>query len=99
MINMAGIKPKAKKEIAIIEGFKSIPITDLRAVMQREKNNRYKAEYPVFDEQGDKLLLDRGKTISDDRFRQLELLNWKSMKMHNAPRYYFQRKSSDIGFN
>jgi len=97
VINMAGSKTRPKKEPEIIEGFRSIPITDLRVVMQRESNNKYTAEYPIFDEQH-KLLLDRGKTISDDRFRQLELLNWKNMKMHKTPKYYFQRKSTEIEF-
>lgn len=96
---MAGNKTKPKKELQIVESFRNIPLPDLRAVMQRESNNRYKAQYPLFDEQGDKLLLNKGNTITDDRFRQLELLNLKNMKMHNVPRYYFQRKTTDIGFN
>ena len=96
---MAGIKTRPKKEPEITEGFRNILITNLRDVMQRETNNRYKAEYPIFDEKGDRLLLAKGKTVSDDRFRQLELLNWRNMKMHEKPRYYFQRKTTDVSFN
>jgi len=96
---MAGTKEKPKKEIGIIEGYRNVSITNLRDVLQRERGNRYEAEYPIFDSDGHRLLLDKGKTISDERFRQLELANWRNIKMHKQPRYYFQRKSSDISFN
>lgn len=93
---MAGIKqPPKKRERVILASYRNIPLSNLRDVMQRESNNLYKAEYPIYDQDGDKLLLDRGKTVSEKRFRQLELTNWRHIKMHKEPRYYFQRKKPE----
>jgi hypothetical protein len=94
---MAGInkEPGKKKERKILAAFRNVPLPNLRTAMIQEGSDRYRALYPVFDEQGDRLLLDEKQVLSEDRLRQLELLNQKHMKAYNKePRYYFQKKAS-----
>jgi hypothetical protein len=94
---MAEIKTKSKKERQILASFKNVPLPNLREVIEKV-GDRYRAEYPIYDQNGDKLLLARGKTISDDRMRQLELSNLRHLRTHKEPKYYFQRKKPDEDF-
>lgn len=86
---------KPKREQKILTSFKNVDLNNLRDVIERD-GDRYTAEYPIYDKAGDRLLLNKGKSISEDRLRQMELSNLRYQRTHKKSKYYFQRRIPEM---
>jgi hypothetical protein len=86
------------KEPEFTTTFKTKTITNLHDVM-RKVGSSYKAEAPIYERKTDRLLLNKGNSISEERFEDLKRrLSFGILEKRKSP-YYTQTETTDIDFN
>ncbi len=86
-----------RKEPEFKESFKTEDIVNLSDIMKKIGSN-YRAESPIYDRQTDRLLLNRGKSVSEERFEELKRRISSNIRKGNESPYYTERKREDFDF-
>jgi len=95
---MDKVKERKLKEPKVITSFKTETITNLSEVM-RKIGNSYMAEVPIYDRATDRLLLNKGKSISEERFEDLRRKLSSGIRENRKSPYYTQEERMDFDFN
>lgn len=95
---MPGIKERKLKEPKVTTSFKTETITNLHEVM-RKIGNSYMAEVPIYDRETDRLLLNKGKSVSEERFEDLRRKLSSGIREKRKSPYYTQEEVMDFEFN
>ena len=81
------------KEREVKTSFKNKDITNLKEVMKRF-GNRYQTGDSIFSREGDKLLLAPGKSVSSERFEDMES-KLRLARSKNKPSPYYTSIRTD----
>jgi len=91
-------KERKLKEPKVITSYKTETITNLGNVM-RKIGKGYRAEVPIYDRATDRLLLNKGKSISEERFEDLRRRLSTGIRQNSKSPYYTQTETMDFDFN
>ncbi len=95
---MEKIKERKIKEPKVSTVFKTETITNLGSVM-RKIGSQYQAEAPIYERETDRLLLNKGKSISEERFEELKRRLSSGIREKRKSPYYTQEEVMDFDFN
>jgi len=79
---------KAVKKTNPSVGYRNEPITNLRDVMKQVGDRRYRAEFPIFSTKDDRLMLQEGKSVDEERFEKMKRDIWRSTLTNKESPYY-----------
>ncbi len=95
---MPGLKERKPKEHKIDILFKTRTITNLPEVMRKIRSG-YIAEVPIYERATDRLLLNKGKSISEDRFEELKRKLSFGIRENRKSPYYTQIERTEFDVN
>ncbi|MCX6746989.1 MAG: hypothetical protein NTU63_02540 [Candidatus Pacearchaeota archaeon] len=73
-------------------GYRNESITNLRDVMKQVGDRRYRAEFPIFSTTDDRLMLQEGKSVDEERFEKMKRDIWRSTTTNKKSPYYTTKR-------
>lgn len=75
------------------EGYRNEPIINLREVMKQVGDRRYRAEFPIFSAKDDRLMLQEGKSVDEERFEKMKRDIWRNTLTNKDSPYYTVKRT------